>query len=77
MQRLHFSILDNAIGEKEMRFSAANISFIAALEALVPSSENFLKQKSIESFVKLVPISDAVYQETVVAKPMLLEHASD
>jgi hypothetical protein len=34
-------------------------------------------QKSIESLVKLVPISDAVYQETVVAKPMLLEHASD
>ena len=47
------------------------------MEGPVPNSENFLKQTSIESLVKLVPIPDDVYQETVVAKPMLLEHASD
>lgn len=80
MKRVFFHVLDSVHGEMEHRFGEANQPLFRAVGSLVPSSDNFLEEKSVQTLSQLLGIDkDGLAGELPIAAQMCrkkLQHGS-
>ena len=78
LKGIMYEIIDSCVAELQTRFSERNITYVKSMLSLWPLNENFLAFESISPLANLMQFSanemEALQNETLVAKPFLLEH---
>jgi len=58
-KQAYFSLLDAVTGEMRIRFGETNLALFQSVEALLPSSEQFLKSQSVKPLAMLLELEQA------------------